>query len=236
MSTAPPTTIAPPVSGVFEQHDEKGVLTSRTEVQDGVPHGQLTAFAPTGKPSMQANYQRGVLQGIARGYDDQGDLVQEATWLAGQQSGLTRLYAGGRLLSEQMFAKGLPHGETVFYSEAGVVTCKMNFRAGNIEGEALFFNEGELVRKAHYRKNLLDGEATDYDRDGCRVQSASYKTNLLDGWLRRYWPNGQVMEETQYRLGKPQGRPRKFNAKGASTSDEDGQASVMQRLEKLVRG
>lgn len=231
------TTATPlPITGVVEQHDEGGLLTSRTEVQDGIPHGQLTAYAPTGKPSMQAHYQRGVLNGISRGFDDQGNLVQEATWLAGQQSGPTRLFAGGRLLSEQMFAKGVPHGETVFYSEAGVATCKLHFRAGQIEGEALFFNEGELVRRAQYRKNLLEGEAIDYDRDGSKVQSATYKANLLDGWLRRYWPNGQVMEETQYRLGKPQGRPRKFTAKGAAASDEAGQASVMQRLEKLVRG
>ena len=135
-----------------------------------------------------------------------------------------------------MFALGLLHGETVFYSEAGVPTSRMQFRQGQIEGKALFFNEGELVREAIYRKGLLEGEAIDYDREGTKVQSANYKANLLEGWLRRYWPNGQVMEELQYKQGKPVGKPRRVNSKGVKQAGEAAQASLMQRLEKLVRG
>jgi antitoxin component YwqK of YwqJK toxin-antitoxin module len=230
----PPVEPATPV--VLEQHDEQGVLQNRTELLDGVPHGQMTAYGPGGKPSMQAAYRAGVLHGTVKLWDDEGLLVQEAVHHQGKQQGLTRVYSGGRLLSEQMFAQGKLHGETVFYSEAGVPTCKMQFKQGQVEGEALFFNEGSLVRRAVYRKGLLEGEAIDYDREGTKVQSAHYKANLLEGWLRRYWPNGQVMEETQYKQGKPVAKPRRFNSKGAKQAGEEAQASLMQRLEKLVRG
>lgn len=235
------TTPAPlPPTGeivVFEQRDEAGVLLSRTQLQDGVPQGEMTRFGPDGRPVAQASYQDGVLNGTSRLWDDKGQLVQEASYRAGQQHGLTRVYAAGRLLSEQLFAFGLPHGEMTSYSEAGVPTCKLMFQRGEIEGEALFMHEGQLVRRANYRKGLLEGQAIDYDRDGAKVQSADYKANLLDGWLRRYWPNGEVMEELQYKAGKPLGKPKRFNSKGAEQHDDAaGQASLMQRLEKLVRG
>lgn len=235
MGTALPP-VDQPLPVVLEQRDDAGVLQSRTELLDGVPHGQMTTFGPGGKPLMQASYRAGVLDGTARMWDEEGVLVQEAAHDNGSQHGLTRVYAGGRLLSEQMFAKGKLHGESVFYSEAGVPTCKMQFRQGQIEGEALFFHEGGLVRRAIYRKGLLEGEAIDYDREGTMVQSAHYKANLLEGWLRRYWPNGQVMEETQYKQGKPVAKPRRFNSKGAKQAGEEAQESLMQRLEKLVRG
>jgi hypothetical protein len=44
------------------------------------------------------------------------------------------------------------------------------------------------------------------------------------------------MEETQYKQGKPVARPRRYNSKGAKQADDEAQDSLMQRLEKLVRG
>jgi antitoxin component YwqK of YwqJK toxin-antitoxin module len=236
MSTAHPSPPAAAGPIVVEQRDASGALTSRTEFKDGAPHGQMTGYGPNGKPAMQATYAAGILDGSCRLWDDKGDLVQEAAYRKGKQHGMTRVYARGALLSEQMFVNGLPQGDTTFYSEAGLATCKMKFHAGAPEGEALFMNDGQVVRSAHYRKGLLEGETVDYDRDGAKVQSAVYKANLLDGWLRRYWPNGQVMEEMLYRQGKPAGEPKRFSSKGAEQTLAASQASLMQRLEKLVRG
>lgn len=221
---------------VLEQRGEDGNLVSRTQFMNGVPEGEMTCFGADRRPTMQATYQRGVLNGCSRSWDDKGQLVQEANYRNGLQHGLTRVFAGGRLLSEQVFANGLLHGPTSSYSEAGFPVCKMQYVLGEIEGEALFFHEGLIVRRANYRHGLLDGETIDYDRDETKIQSAEYSANLLNGWVRRYWPNGQVMEEQQYRQGKPTSKPRRFNSKGAEQNDEAAQQSLMQRLEKLVRG
>jgi len=185
---------------------------------------------------MQASYLNGALHGVSRAWDDTGVLLQEASYRDGRQHGATRVYSQARLLSEQMFVGGVPHGDTVLYSETGEPACKMQFVKGQIEGEAVFLQDGVVVRRAIYRKGLLAGEAIDYDREGAKVQSAHYKANLLDGWLRRYWPNGQVMDELQYRQGKPVGKARRFSSKGTQQADPADQASLMQRLEKLVRG
>ncbi|HQS00202.1 MULTISPECIES: hypothetical protein [unclassified Polaromonas] len=112
---------------------------------------------------------------------------------------------------------------------------KQNFFRGEVEGEVLFMNEGEVVRRSQYRKGLLEGETLDYDRDGAVVQKASYRNNLLEGPLTRYWPDGQVMEVLLYRAGKPVGKPRRFDSKGVELRD-DAKTSLMKRLEKLVKG
>ena len=225
-----------PVAAVLEQHGDDGALQSRTETLDGVPHGQMTRFGPGGKPAMQAAYQAGVLHGVLRAWDDEGRLVREALYSKGLQHGPARVYEGGTLLSEQMFVGGVLHGDTTTYAPSGDPTCRMRFQQGEIEGETLFFADGDVIRRVPYRKGLIEGEAIDYDREGAKVQTAHYKANLLDGWLRRYWPNGQVMEELKYRQGKPLGKPRRFSLKGSEIDDEAARMSLMQRLEKLVRG
>jgi antitoxin component YwqK of YwqJK toxin-antitoxin module len=169
-------------------------------------------------------------------FDDKGQPVQEVAYERGVQQGLTRVFVDGRLLSEQHFLAGRLHGEATAYSEAGDITMKQQFFRGDIEGETLFLNEGGLVRRAAYRKGLMEGETCDYDRDGVVVQRANYRNNLLEGSLTRYWPDGQVMEVLLYRAGKPVGKPRRFDSKGAELSDEASGKSLMKRLEKLVKG
>ncbi|MCW5651898.1 MAG: toxin-antitoxin system YwqK family antitoxin [Ramlibacter sp.] len=221
---------------VLEQRNENGSLLSRTQLKGGLPDGDMTCFGAAQRPVMQATYRRGTLHGCSRLWDEQGQLVQEAYYQNGLQHGLTRVFMAGRLLSEQTFSKGVLHGPMISYADAGFPSCKMEYLHGDIDGEALFFHEGALVRRANYRRGLLEGITIDYDRDEAKIQSAEYKGNLLDGWLRRFWPNGQVMEELLYRQGKPAGKPRRFDRKGAEKDDVDAQLSLMQRLEKLVRG
>ena len=64
----PPANLAPPV--VLEQRADDGALLNRTELGDGVPHGQMTAFGADEKPTMQAGYRAGVLHGTCRLWDD----------------------------------------------------------------------------------------------------------------------------------------------------------------------
>jgi antitoxin component YwqK of YwqJK toxin-antitoxin module len=52
-----------------------------------------------------------------------------------------------------------------------------------------------VVRQAVYQAGLLEGEVSDFDRDGGLIQVATYQANVLEGPLRRYWPGGALMEE-----------------------------------------
>lgn len=220
----------------IEQRDDAGHLTTRTGLLNGVPQGAMISFAPDEKISAHAPYDVGALHGVLKIFDEAGKPVQEATYWHGVQQGLTRVFSAGHLLSEQYYLAGRLHGESTAYAESGDVSVKQFFRNGLAEGEALFMNEGGLVRRTQSRQGLLEGETTDYDRDGAVVQRSIYKNNLLDGPLTRYWPNGQVMEMVLYRAGKPIGKPSRFDSKGVEVQADALKTSLMQRLEKFVKG
>lgn len=234
----PVSTLDAAPGGALIQHEqlgEAGVVTHRVTTLDGVPHGEMSAFGPDGAQLMQARYDGGVLDGVLKVHDEQGDLVQEASFVKGVRQGITRVYTQGRLLAVQHFAAGVLHGETLSYAESGDLASRQTFFQGRLEGEASFMNEGALVRRARFRKGKLEGETTTYDRDGALVQRETYKENLLEGPLTRYWPNGQVMERILYRAGKPVEKPRRFDGKGVELREQP-KATLMQRLEQLVRG
>jgi antitoxin component YwqK of YwqJK toxin-antitoxin module len=108
--------------------------------------------------------------------------------------------------------------------------------AGQLEGEALYYTEGRLVRKVAYRAGQQNGEAVDYSREGKPVQKALYKDNLLDGTLTRYWPDGKILEIQEYRAGKPASPLRRFDQNGNEAQDSNSKPGIMQRLEQMVKG
>ena len=122
------------------------------------------------------------------------------------------------------------------YDAAGLVSTLLNYSDGDIDGPATFYFEGRLIRESIYKKGQLHGVSSDFDRDGKCVQTACYQNNLLDGPLVRYWPNGKIMEELIYKGGVPQGLPQRFDLKGKEVEPEQGTASILRRLETMVRG
>ena len=225
-------------------------LLSRTEMLDGQLHGRMQRFWPMGQQQLDAQYQAGRLHGLLQLYDEQGELVQSAQYRNGQQHGLT---LAARELAQRAGAPvpglggaqgafnggvvgGLLDGDTVSYDEAGAQSARLHYQAGRLEGRAQFFLHGRLVRAVSYRAGLLEGEATDYDQEGTVVQTISHQANLPHGPTRRYWPDGQLMEEQFHQHGLPVAPPTRFDAKGRLLEAKQGTASLLARLEKLVRG
>jgi len=68
------------------------------------------------------------------------------------------------------------------------------------------------------------------------VQTVSHQANLPHGPTRRYWPNGELMEEQFHQHGQPVAPPTRFDAKGRLLEARQGTASLLARLEKLIRG
>jgi antitoxin component YwqK of YwqJK toxin-antitoxin module len=159
-----------------------------------------------------------------------------AAYVQGQQYGVTRTFAHGQCISEQNFVGGVAHGAAVMSSEAGLPSAKLRFVKGQIDGSAIFFSEGRMVRQANYRDGLLEGEVSDYDRDGGLIQVATYQANVLHGLLRRFWPDGALMEELTYEQGVPVGLPVRLDAKGRQLGAEEAKPGLLARLEKLVKG
>ena len=54
--------------------------------------------------------------------------------------------------------------------------------------------------------------------------------------MTRFWPNGKIMEELHYKDGMPLGLPQRFDLKGKEVEAEQATASILRRLETMVRG
>lgn len=219
-----------------DDHDEQGRLMGRQWLREGVLHGRMERFWPNGKPQLNANYDNGQLDGLLYLFDEHGEPLQVAAYMQGRQHGPTRMFVHRRCVSEQTFVNGVAHGPAVTNDAAGQPSAKMNFVQGQVDGPITFFHEGKVVRQAVYQAGLLEGEASDFDRDGGLVQVASYRANVLEGPLRRYWPDGALMEEVVYAQGVPVGLPLRLDAKGRQIDNEEAQLGLLARLEKMVRG
>lgn len=219
-----------------DEYDEIGQLAGRSWLRYGLLHGCMERFWPNNKPQLRANYINGQLDGLLYQFDEQGAPVQVAAYVQGRQHGITRIFAHGKCISEQNFVDGVAHGAAVTSNEAGLPSAKLRFVKGQVDGPATFFNEGRVVRQATYRDGLLEGEVSDYDRDGGLIQVATYQANVLQGLLRRFWPDGALMEELTYDQGAPVGLPVRLDAKGRQLDEEEARPGLLARLEKLVKG
>lgn len=218
------------------QFNENGVLTCQSHFMNGILDGEMRTFGPSGELQVVSHYVNGIVDGRLQIFDDAGAMVQDSVYRSGVKDGLSRLFFRERLISEQRFKAGKLHGDAISYSEAGDVTSRLSHINGDIEGEAFFMNEGQVVRMSKYSKGLLEGETSNYDRDGVMTQKATYKGNILEGPLTRYWPDGLVLETLMYHAGKPLGKPRRFDRKGQEIGTGLSRKGFMERLEHWVGG
>lgn len=221
----------PPELTPLEEFAEDGRLLARSERLEGLPHGRVERFGPTGLPQLAAHYNQGVLDGPLKVFDEDGTLIQEACYKAGKAHGLSRLFSNGRCIAEQQYVQGRLEGESIFYDEGGNITARQNFRLGRLEGLSQFFAQGQLLRKAHYRAGLLDGESTDHDPQGRLVQLAHYKANVLHGLTRRFGADGKPREELVYRDGQLLTQPPL-----PSPAIPPAEHGLLARLEQLLKG
>lgn len=220
----------------LDECDEQGRLIGRSWLRQGILHGRMERLWPNGKLQLIANYDNGLLDGLLCQFDEDGNPIQVAAYVQGRQHGQTRVFVQGRCVSEQLFADGQAHGLTVTFGDAGQPIAKMHFVKGQINGPITFFHETRVVRHASYQDGLLEGEVSDFDRDGGLVQVATYHANMLQGPLRRYWPGGALMEEVMYEKGLPVGPPLRLDIHGRQLDNSKAQPGLLERLEKLMKG
>jgi antitoxin component YwqK of YwqJK toxin-antitoxin module len=117
---------------------------------------------------------------------------------------------------------------------AGNLAAELSYLSGQLEGEARYYAQGRLVRRANYRAGKLDGTVDDFGMDGALLQRTSYQANALHGPSLRYWPNGQVMERIDFERGLMQSAARQFDQTGKALGAPG--PTLVKRVEQLLRG
>jgi antitoxin component YwqK of YwqJK toxin-antitoxin module len=233
-----PVTTAPVTSApvTIEERGADGSLLLRSSMAGGLLHGPLEQFGIGGRPTMTAHFDTGRLHGAMAIYGEDGVLVQRSSYRRGLPHGLIETFAHGRRVAAQTMSDGVASGPSLSFDESGQMTARLHLLAGQLDGEAQFFHEGRMVRSAHYRAGLLEGQSADFDADGQVVQRCTYRANLLHGAVRRYWPDGLVMEEVFYHDGVTLGPPARFDQQGKRIGAPEAPPALIERLKRMVRG
>ncbi|NCA84862.1 MAG: toxin-antitoxin system YwqK family antitoxin [Clostridia bacterium] len=222
--------------GYFKSYDKNGKLLQTSKWVNGVQQENVAELAqlevardyyPNGQVAIVQTYKNGVLQGVRRQYDEQGNLVSGAYYENGVKtgSGITlnngvrdgaweEFYPDGSLRAAGIYSAGLKTGKWNYYhangklEQTGVYNSK-----GTPEGLWMwYYPSGALLREENFLHGLPDGMFTEFYEDGSIVIEGEY----IEGEEEAHWVYyyGDSREEGSYSYGRRNGVWKYFDAEG----------------------
>jgi antitoxin component YwqK of YwqJK toxin-antitoxin module len=197
------------VNGDLEAIDEKN--PTQIEIK--------TTYFPNGQQKLVAPYKNGVLEGIAREYDEQGNVVKGIVFKDGKpvSSGIVdnrgqfqgdwkEFYDDGVLKASGKFKNGKKIGEWKYYFHSGELEQVGTYdKNGNIDGEWIwYYKNGTEHIIQNFFENFPEGEYVEYDETGKVLAKGNYAEGEKAGnWTEH---SGNEIMEGKYRYGEQQGK------------------------------
>lgn len=179
--------------------------------QDGVVH----THRRNGKTAAKLTYQKGLKNGVAEYYDDEGLVKKRLTFLNDQLHGDALYYKDGTVKTKVRYRQGRMDGDFELYRK-GHLMAKIPHVDGLYEGVASIYDEaGHVISKISYKAGMRDGLCVSYDPLGRVIKTQTYVANKLEGDVKLYYPNGLVLMEYQVRQNKKEGPSVSYHKNGA---------------------
>lgn len=91
-------------------------------------------------------------------------------------------------------------GKWVYYHKDGkTVMMEENYVDGELNGEfKVFYPDGKLTKKAHYKNGKLDGNSKKYSPKSVLIEDLNYVNGELHGEATFYEKNGNVKQKGRY--------------------------------------
>ncbi|HYC88537.1 MAG TPA: toxin-antitoxin system YwqK family antitoxin [Thermoanaerobaculia bacterium] len=128
---------------------------------------------------------------VVETYDEEGWLAQRAT-----------------------VKDGLLDGELVQYGPDGQPQAIMHYAAGKLEGEAVFYDNGQPQLRMFYRNGLQHGETTVYGPTGLPTATSQHRAGKLEGMSAWYRPDGTMLRSAEYADGLLDGESIEYDERG----------------------
>lgn len=108
------------------------------------------------------------------------------------------------------------------YWENGKLKSELRYENGKLNGECVWYTQnGELMKKACYHDDVLEGLCTCWHPNGKKASEEHYVNGKLDGEVRKWYDNGQIFQEGQYSDGMMEGQWFIFYPSGALAGKAD---------------
>lgn len=162
-------------------------------------------YYPDGSIKAELRYENGVLNGISRKYDEEGNL-SEIEYRNGERHGMSRHYLGSTtdyIRKEVMFEHDRANGPFREYHRNGMIKTEQKRLDGKPEGESKeYYENGALFVVKNYKNGKIDGVVKMYYATGELMKTMSFKNGLLDGQTTVRYKSQKIKEELVYKSGK----------------------------------
>lgn len=139
-----------------------------------------------------------------------------------KQGKWVEFHENGQIRMQGSFENGVPVGEFLYYSEAGLLKAKNIFSEN---GEKTFCemygDKGNVIAKGMYINKLKDGEWIYINDNGVTILSETYKDGVLDGLYTLYYEDGVVRFTGSYENGAMVGQWQTFDPEGNLISTDE---------------
>lgn len=247
--------------GLVEIWHPCGNLKEKLFYKDGQIHGRGEMFFSNGQKSAEYNYDNGKLTGEYKTWHEDGKprtlyinkdgkangpytekfsngrVVKTGAYLDDELDGVWKYYySNGQMSRTGSYKKNLGEGEWIFYDQRGEVTERRNLLAGELHGDNMFYENGNLHFVNTYEKGKLTRVAF-YDEEGKIIKEfgdpkgnfslkgyfftgelkseGQVKDGYLSGKWKYYHRGGQLASEYTYEKGKTEGQVVSYFPTGA---------------------
>jgi uncharacterized protein len=203
--------------------------------------GKWINFYPDGRIHKEMNYENGLLNGLYKEYDSNGNMALVLKYENGkiiekgddsQEQELLnvkrKFNENGNLIFSGSYKNDIPVGIHRFYNDEGTVINAIIYDdfgrkvsegivdlEGNKEGQWKdFYSSGELRAEGVYRENRRTGKWLFYFKNGTREQEGSYLRGLPDGYWKWYYDDGSLLREESYFNGREDGEMIEYDKEG----------------------
>ncbi len=129
-----------------------------------------------------------------------------------------QFFSDGKTLKiEGKVDAGLPTGIWRVYYPDGKLKSVVNYKDGNVDGEAFFYYDKSPETKmaeTTFDDDLLNGVYTEYWQNGAIKAELNYEDGKLYGKAKYYYPNGKIKIEGKYKKGEKKGKWLFYDQKG----------------------
>jgi antitoxin component YwqK of YwqJK toxin-antitoxin module len=184
-----------------------------------------TEYHPNGTPKLTATYKNGVLEGVAREFDEEGRIVKGVVFQEGKvvaqgivddrgrfQDTWKEFYPDGTLKAEGRYRNGNRVGKWQFYFPNGALEQIGHFNNnGEHHGEwTWYYSNGQIHIEQNYEKGLQDGDFKEFADDGKTIISEG---QYIEGERHGNWiiNTGIERSEGRYRNGERHGKWKNFS-------------------------
>jgi antitoxin component YwqK of YwqJK toxin-antitoxin module len=135
----------------------------------------------------------------------------------GTEVDATLYYPNGFIASKGKYINQLKTGQWDFYSasENGYLICRENYSKNLINGLSVkYYHDGTAAEKINYVNGVKEGEWTQYHEDGKLLLKANYNKNMLNGKYEVWYSDGKLQISGAYKNNEREGAWRFFKKTG----------------------